>query len=193
MNSRQVRRGSSELFARSVDGLTRARVRPEVHLGDLPAPQRIAPFSTALSAEVLLPGVEEPPASGRFIVLHDPDAPDVWDGSWRLVTYASARMEPELAADPLLGEVGWAWLTDMLDDTPLTYRALGGTVTRVVSESFGTLGDREPTVELEVRASWTAQGNDLGEHLRAWTDVLCTLAGLPPLPEGVTPLPGVRR
>ncbi len=186
-------RGGSELFAQSVDELTRVHVRPEVHLGDLPAPQRIAPFSTALSAEVLLPGIEEPPASGRFIVLHDPGAPDVWDGSWRLVTYASARMEPELAADPLLGEVGWAWLTDTLDDTPVVYRALGGTVTRVVSESFGTLVDKEPTVELELRASWTAQGNDLVAHLRAWTDVLCTLAGLPPLPEGVTPLPGVRR
>ncbi len=189
MNSRQVLRGRSELFARSVDGLTRAHVRPEVHLDDMPAPQRIAPFSTALSAEVLLPGVEEPPASGRFIVLHDPSAPDVWGGSWRLVTYASARMEPELAADPLLGEVGWAWLTDTLDDTPVAYQALGGTVTRVVSESFGTLVDKEPTVELELRASWTAQGNDLLAHLRAWTDVLCTLAGLPPL----TPLPGVRR
>ncbi len=176
-----------------MDALTHARLRPEIRLEDSPAPQRIAPFSTALSAEVVLAGVEDPPATGRFIVLHDPSFPDAWDGSWRLVTYASARMEPELAADPLLGEVGWSWLTDALEGVEPGARALGGTLTRVVSESFGTLSEREPVVELELRASWTADGPQLGGHLRAWTDLLCSLAGLPPLTEGVTPLPGVRR
>lgn len=110
-----------------------------------------------------------------------------------MVTYASARMEPELAADPLLGEVGWSWLTDALEEVEPGARALGGTVTRVVSESFGTLSEREPVVELELRASWTTDGPELGGHLRAWSDLLCSLAGLPPLTEGVTPLPGVRR
>jgi hypothetical protein len=31
-------------------------------------------------------------------------------------------------------------------------------------------------------------GPDLGPHVLAWTDLLCTVAGLPPLPEGVTAL-----
>ncbi len=176
-----------------MDALTHARLRPEIRLEDSPAPQRISPFSTAVSAEVVLAGVEDPPATGRFIVLHDPSFPEAWDGSWRLVTYASARMEPELAADPLLGEVGWSWLTDALEEVEPGARALGGTVTRVVSESFGTLSEREPVVELELRASWTTDGPELGGHLRAWSDLLCSLAGLPPLTEGVTPLPGVRR
>ena len=46
---------------------------------------------------------------------------------------------------------------------------------------------------MEVRASWTPLGNDLGAHLLAWSDLLCTIAGLPPLPEGVIALPGARR
>ena len=73
-----------------------------------------------------------------------------------------------------------------------TFFAEAGTVTRVVSESFAGLADREPTVEMEVRASWTPRG-EIGAHLLAWSDLLCTIAGLPPLPEGVVALPGQRR
>jgi len=46
---------------------------------------------------------------------------------------------------------------------------------------------------MEVRASWTPADADLGRHLLAWSDLLCTIAGLPPLPEGVVALPGQRR
>lgn len=160
---------------------------------EIPAPQRIAPHSTALAAELTLPGDEDPLATGRFIVLHDPDEPEAWDGAWRLVTYATCRLDPEMGADPLLAEVGWSWLRDTLDGADVPYRALGGTVTRVVSDSFGSLADRESSVEMEVRASWTVEGADLGEHLRLWTEILATIAGLPPVPAGVVPLPGIRR
>ena len=108
------------------------------------------------------------------------------------MTFARAELEPELATDPLLGAVGWTWLTDALDARRLGYVAEAGTVTRVVSESFAGLADREPAVEMEVRASWTPLG-EFGAHLLAWSDLLCTIAGLPPLPEGVVALPGPRR
>jgi hypothetical protein len=39
-------------------------------------------------------------------------------------------------------------------------------------------------VSLELRASWTADDADMGPHLHAFVDLLCTAAGLPP--EGVT-------
>ena len=65
--------------------------------------------------------------------------------------------------------------------------AVGGTVTRVVSESYGALAAKPATVELEVRASWTPL-DDLGDHLVAWSVLLCTVGGLPPLPDGVAPL-----
>ena len=65
--------------------------------------------------------------------------------------------------------------------------------------AISALADRPPSVELEIRASWTpvlTQGREsveLAAHLGAWGDLLCTLAGLPPLPEGVVALSGTRR
>lgn len=180
-------------FARAIAALREVRLRPEVRLTEVPAPQRIAPYAVALTADVLTTASgEEELASGRFVLLHDPAAPGPWEGEWRAVTFARAELEPELAGDPMLGAVGWSWLVDALEARGLAYAAEAGTVTRVVSESFAGLGDREPTVEMEVRASWTPEG-DLGAHLLAWSDLLCTIAGLPPLPEGVVALPGQRR
>ena len=122
----------------------------------MPAPQRIAPYAVALTAEVVGAADDEDElASGRFVLLHDPSVPDPWDGAWRAVTFARAELEPELANDPMLGAVGWSWLTDALATHRLGYTAEAGTVTRVVSESFAGLSDRPASVEMEVRASWT--------------------------------------
>jgi len=132
-------------------------------------------------------------ATGRFVVLHDPDFPEPWEGSWRLVTFVRAELEPETGADPLLGQVGWSWLMDSLQDAGADFRAAAGTVTRVLSEGFGSLTEDGNTVEIEIRASWTPAGPDLDVHLAAWADLLSTVAGLPPLPEGVVALPGQRR
>ena len=160
----------------------------------MPAPQRIAPYAVALTADVLESvGSEDDLASGRFVVLFDPSAPEPWNGQWRIVTFARAELEPEFATEPLLGQVGWSWLTDALDGRGVGYTAEAGTVTRVVSESFGGLSDKDPSIEMELRASWTPVEGGLGDHLVAWSDLLCTIAGLPPLPEGVIALPGPRR
>lgn len=193
MNSRRVPL-APPAFAQAVDDLRAVVLRPEVELTEIPAPQRIAPHSLALSAEVLLAGGETPAASGRFVLLHDSSMPEAWESAWRVVTFTTADLEVELAGDPLLGEVGWSWLTDALHTQGVAYRALGGTVTHVVSESFGSLTERAAGVEMELRASWSpAGGDDIAEHLQVWTDVLCTVAGVPPLPAGVTALPGQRR
>lgn len=185
--------GSEPLeFSRALDALRGVRLRSEVRLTEVPAPGRIAPYAVALTGDVVGRD-DEDLASGRFVLLHDPSAPEPWGGQWRAVTFARAELEPEFASDPLLGEVGWSWLTDALDDAGVSYTNEAGTVTRVVSESFAGLADRPATVEIEVRASWTPLGDAVAAHLRAWTDVLCTIAGLPPLPEGVVALPGPRR
>lgn len=188
-----------EVFARALEQLRSARLRPEVVITEVPAPQRIAPYAVAITADVLArtlqPGADEPDelASGRFVLLHDPAAPDPWDGTFRAVTFVRAELEPEFGTDPMLGEVGWSWLVDALDARQARYTQDGGTVTRVVSQSFGALADRPPSVELEVRGSWTPLDDDIGTHLAAWADLLCTVAGLPPLPEGVAALPARRR
>ena len=194
VSSRTVTGRESPEFARALEDLHRARLRPEIRLTEVPAPQRIAPYAVALSADVVDPRETDVVlASGRFVLLHDPSAPEAWGGQWRAVTFARAELEPELATDPLLGEVGWSWLTDALSLRGLEYVAEAGTVTRVVSQSFAGLADRPASVEMEVRASWSPVGPEAGQHLLAWADLLCTIAGLPPLPEGVVALPGPRR
>ena len=189
--SRSVPGGPSAEFAQALVDLRAARLRPEVRVTEVPAPQRIAPYAVALTGEVVSSDEDDAElASGRFVLLHDPAAPEPWDGVWRAVTYARAELEPELASDPMLGAVGWTWLTGALDGHEADYTAEAGTVTRVVSESFAGLADRSATVEMEVRASWTPLTGAVGVHLQAWADLLCTIAGLPPLPEGVVALPG---
>ncbi|MDQ1482653.1 MAG: hypothetical protein QOF35_729 [Actinomycetota bacterium] len=196
MGSRSVPGEDSAEFARGLRDLRAARLRPEVRLTEVPAPSRIAPHAVAMSAEVVTGGTTgegEELASGRFVLLYDPSAPEPWDGVWRAVTFARAVFDQELANDPMLSAVGWSWFMEALNNRDATFVAEGGTVTRVVSESFAGLAERSATVEMEIRASWTPTGPNLGVHLQAWADLLCTVAGLPPLPDGVVALPRQRR
>jgi hypothetical protein len=132
-------------------------------------------------------------ATGRFILLHDPEGSAVWDGEFRIVTYIRAQLEPEMGNDEMLGTVAWTWLVEALENHKAPYRAAGGTATRVLSESFGTLSDRPGSIDIELRASWTPASSDVTAHLEAWSDMVCTFAGLPPLPDGVSALPNRRR
>ncbi len=168
------------------------RLRPELHLEEVPAPTRIAPYALALTAEVnASPRTMDPESflgSGRFVVLHDPEGQDAWHGTFRVIVLAKAKLEEEMGSDPLLGEVGWAWLTDSLVEAGAGFHNLSGTVTRVLSETFGGLELRGGEVEIEIRASWTPTTTDLGPHLTAWAALACTAAGLEPLPENVSSL-----
>jgi hypothetical protein len=182
-------------FIRALRSLRAVTVRPEVILDEVAGPARIAPYSAALTAEVRTARrsvAAAELASGRFVVLYDPAGQEAWEGRFRLVTLVRASLEHEVGADPLLAEVAWSWFNDALASVGLDAHAAGGTVTRVLSQSFGALDVREEQSELELRASWTATDEDLGPHLRAWATLLCTVAGLPPLPEGVVAL-GPRR
>ena len=188
---------SPEEFRVAVSQLQAARLRPEVFCEEMPAPQRIAPYASALSADVTIDGDDV--GTGRIVLLHDPQGNDAWEGTFRCVAYARAEIDPEMANDPLLAEVGWSWLTEALDAHGAHYTAPSGTVTKVASESFGSMADEEATAQLEIRASWTPIGDpttgaplDLGPHVEAWGELLCTASGLPPVPEGVAPLPNRR-
>ena len=197
-------------FLFALGTLRKARCRSELRLDEIPAPGRLAPFAVALGAEVVVPGdgasgaVHGPAApalapaagsddvelaTGRFILLHDPDGSAVWDGEFRIVTYIRAQLEPDMGNDEMLGSVAWTWLVEALENHQADYRSAGGTATRVLSESFGTLADRPGTIDIELRASWTPAGRDITAHLEAWSDMVCTFAGLPPLPDGVSALP----
>src|SRR4051812_23267415 len=185
-----------EEFRLAVAQLRAARLRPEVFCEEMPAPQRIAPFASALSADVTVDG--EDIGTGRLVLLHDPAGNEAWDGTFRCVAYARADIDPEMANDPLLAEVGWSWLSEALAAHGATYVAPSGTVTKVSSESFGSMADEDASAQLEIRASWTPVGlidgvaADLGPHVEAWGELLCTASGLPPVPEGVAPMPSRR-
>ena len=179
-------------FVQALRSLRAVTVRPEVVLDEVPGPARIAPYSAALTAEVRTARRSVSAAelaSGRFVVLYDPAGQEAWDGRFRLVTLVRATLEAEVGSDPLLAEVAWSWFLDALSGVGLDPHAAGGTVTRVLSQSFGALERRDAQTELELRASWTAWDEHLAPHLTAWTTLLCTAAGLPPLPDGVVALP----
>ena len=214
--------GVPSAFREAVEALRGARLRPEVVIGDTPAPRKLASYAYALTATVEVDGEEL--ADGRLVLLHEPGGHEAWDGEFRLVSLGRAELEPEMANDPLLAEVGWSWLMDGLEQQGARYTEPSGTVSRCSSHYFGALAERETSTEIEIRASWTpvtgaaARGREdagtgagreagagagFAEHLRAWCELLCLCAGLPPAPAtpeatpvtagGVVPMPTRRR
>jgi hypothetical protein len=193
------------LFDRAVAGIAAVPLRPEFELEALPPPRRLAAFSHAVSVAVADADGDEV-ASGRFVVLYEPEGHDEWRGVFRCVTLAQADLETEIAEDPLLPDVAWSWLTEALDQHGARHSVLGGTVSRSASMSFGELAHRPASTSVELRASWTPLPTDdpAGEwteeaakaafaaHFRAWLDLLAHAAGLPPLVAGVTVLPTSR-
>lgn len=182
-------------FRAAVESMRAATLRPEVFCEEMPAPQRIAPWSSALTADVTVDDLDV--GTGRIILLHDPAGNEAWSGTFRCVAYARADIDPELITDPMLAEVGWSWLTEALEAHSAAYTAPSGTVTSVATESFGGMADEEGTAQLEIRASWTPvptgdDNLDLRPHVEAWGELLCTAVGLPPVPEGVTAIPSRR-
>jgi hypothetical protein len=183
-----------ETFVRALSALRAVTPRPEVVLEETPAPQRLAPHAVALSADVLAPGDPDTElGTGRLVLLHDPAGHEAWDGTFRVVTYVRAELDHDMAADPMLPGVGWAWLTEALDGHGAAFTAASGTVTRVASESFGAISGEPASAQIEIRASWTPLDEGFGAHLLAWCDLLCTTAGLPPETPGVVTLPTRRR
>jgi hypothetical protein len=179
-------------FRAAVTAMNGAVVRPEIDLGPIRPPQRLAPFSYALGAEVRHPETEIVPersegdAFGRLILLHDPEGADAWDGTMRLVAYIQADLDSSEAVDPLLPEVAWSWLIEALESRSQHVTALGGTVTATTSVRYGDISGPPRAHQLELRASWTATTDDLGVHVQAFCEVLEHAAGLPPV--GVTDL-----
>ncbi|APT84887.1 DUF3000 domain-containing protein [Corynebacterium aquilae] len=184
-----------QLFKEAVESMYISDLRSDMSLGTIRPPQKLATHSHAIGLEVTreipednIPTDASGDAFGRLIVLYEPAGEEAWDGDMRLVAYIQADMDDAVAGDPLLPDVAWDWLQEGLGTTGADFTNLGGTVTSTASVRFGDIGGPPRAFQLELRASWTANGNDLAAHVRAFADVLAHVAGLPP--EGVTSLHG---
>ena len=187
MKSSGIGASNVDVWQVALDSLQSPTLRPEFSLEEVPAPQRLAPHSIALAVEAI-DGDDEELAVGRFIVLHDPEGQDTWDGEFRVVSFVRAPIESDVVTDDLFDEVAWSWLTDALTDAGAQFHNASGTVTRTVSRSFAGLEDRSTETDLEIRASWTPDTEDLSLHIKAWLALVEKSSGLTPLPEGVTAL-----
>ena len=175
---------ANEQWQEAVASLQVSGIRPEILIEEVPAPARLAPFSAALAVDAVNAD-DEDLASGRFVVLHDPDGQPTWDGTFRIVTFVKAPIESDVVTDDIFDEVAWSWLTECLTDNNVEYHHLSGTVTRTVSRSFADLKERKDESDLEIRASWTANSQDLSHHFLGWLQLVETCAGLQPIPPGV--------
>ena len=98
--------------------------------------------------------------------------------------------------DPLLPEVGWSWFLEALESEECALAAPSGTVTRVSSASFGKLSPRNDESEIEIRASWTpaiAEPIEIMKHIAGWCHLITDVAGLEPIPDGVSTISSARR
>ncbi len=187
-NVQQSLAGEQSEWEIATESARNINVRSEITLEECAAPNRLAPFAFALAADII-DAQDDELATGKFILLHDPSAPDAWQGTFRAVTYIRARIEDDLATDSMLDAVIWSWLEEAMDDHGAAMTNLSGTITRTLSKSFGTLANREDENDVEIRASWTPDTADVSDHIRTWLDALARCAGLTPLPVGVTSLP----
>lgn len=186
-------------FNQLVELLRTVTPRDEILLEEVPAPQKLATYAFAFTADVsngLLGDEEDELASGRFVILHEPGGQETWEGEFRAVTFLRADVDVAMQEDPLLPEVGWSWLLDSLTAAGCEFNAPSGTVTRVSSASFGKLSSRSDESEIEIRASWTPLITDpaqILDHILAWCNLIGEVSGLPPVEEGVASIAAARR
>ncbi|MHA3683072.1 DUF3000 domain-containing protein [Leucobacter sp. HY1908] len=179
--------GEPAAFAAAATQVRDVQLRRELATREIKPPERIAPHSIAVAASIARSARQAIAAhaldptfgSGRFLLLYDPSAAEEWGGEFRVVCFAQAPLEQEIGVDPFISDVAWSWLADALERHGAEYRYLSGTATKTLSSGFGTLAPQGDAAQIELRASWTPQGTDFAAHVIAWSELLCTLGGLP--------------
>lgn len=176
---------AASLFDSARAELRETAFRGDIVVHEIASPQGLAPFAFALAADVRPDEHGESVyGTGRFILMHDPEAPGAWGGAWRIIIFAQAPLETEIGTDPLLADVTWSWLVDALDSRDAVYHSPSGTSTKTLSRGFGGLAVEGDGAQIELRASWTPDG-PFRPHVEAWAELVGMLAGLPPGSEGI--------
>lgn len=122
---------------------------------------------------------ESPYGAGRLILVHDENSREEWGGPFRVICFAQAPLEIEIATDPFIAQVAWTWLIEALELRNAEYSYPSGTATKTLSAGFGSLANQGDAAQIEIRASWTPHGTDFSAHAEAWGELLCLLAGYP--------------
>ncbi|MFM7014286.1 MAG: DUF3000 domain-containing protein [Actinomycetota bacterium] len=169
-------------FQLAVMSLRQANIRPELEITEIPSPDRLAKHSLALAAQIGGGKNDLERGSGRFVLLNSDAPQDGWGGNFRIVCFAKSPLETDIGADEMITDVCWAWLIDALERRGAHYQAEAGTITRVISQGFGSIADQSDHAELELRASWSPTDSNFSAHLEAWQDLMCMMSGLPPEP-----------
>ena len=178
-----------EEFAHALASAESAEFRSELEVTTIPSPEGIAPYSAAWSATVTPQARKDgDQGTSRLVLLYDPSAPEAWSGVWRMVCFAKAPLDQTMSEDPLLPDVAWSWLTDALDAHGASFKRAAGTASTIVSTGLGEMASDVKGAEMELRASWSPGNGQIKDHLDAWAEFVCMLAGFPPTPDGVATL-----
>lgn len=175
-------------FRLAANSLSRANIRPEVLVDQIDAPQNLSRHAIAFACDVKAQGEDSSifRGTGRFILLWDDVPQESWTNNYRVILYAKSPLETDIGFDDDSSEIAWAWLMTSLESHGAEVDVAGGTTTRVLSVGHGTLAAQSHHAELELRASWCPNNNDLSGHLEAWVDLICMMSGLSLHGEGVS-------
>ena len=162
--------------------LRSAQARHDIVISDIPAPRKLAPYATAVSANIDNPdlGSRAGFGTGRLVLLCDPSMPETWHGLFRIICFAQAPLDTDMGADPFITRVAWSWLIDSLTEHGATFHSASGTAAKTLSTGFGELAHEGDGAQIELRASWTPSDSTIAPHLEGWADLLGLIAGLPP-------------
>ena len=173
-------------FAKRLEPIEKLSERSEIRLTQIAAPKGIAQEAIAVSAEVIHADHSEADRGiGRLVICRDSSYPEGWNSDYRIILYAKSPVELDMGKDDVVDELPWNWLMDSLEVKSANFHSEAGTTTRILSTGHGSLTAQPQHAEIEIRASWAPEDEDLSRHLDAFQRLLALISGLPPADDSV--------
>lgn len=161
--------------------LRAASNRDELLVEEIDAPTGIADHAIAFSCVVKSETSEVSGAlgTGRFVMFWSSTPQENWTTNFRIVCFARSPLETNIGADEESTDITWDWLTEALVLAGAEQSAIAGTTTRIISSGHGMMAAEADHAEIELRASWSPHGTDIGKHFVAWQNVVSVMSGFP--------------
>ena len=165
-------------------------IRTEIEVTQIPSPKGLADESLALSVNVRHESEDADHAVSRLVFAYSSEIPEGWNSSYRIIGYAKSPIDLEMARDEYLANLPWEWLRESLVRHGAYFSNDAGTSTTVISTGHGALIGQPQHAELEIRASWSPEGENWQPHLVGWSEMVALISGLPPIEENVRSIRG---